>query len=67
MKRLKKDPVHKKIMATKDAFVNEDMFDPDEALSAAIDKRKFLLKQILENRNTFPSGSDDSDASDGSE
>ena len=31
MKALKKDPIHKKIMATGDDYENDDMFDPDEA------------------------------------
>ena len=53
MKALKNDPVHRKIMETKEIFANEDSFDPDEALSAAIDKRKFLLKQILEDQGRF--------------
>ena len=55
---LKRDSVHKKIMETRNAFVNEDEFDHDEALSAAIDKRKFLLKKHLENRNNIPDASD---------
>ena len=32
---LKKDAVHKKIMETKDALVNDDHFDPEEAMEAA--------------------------------
>ena len=36
---MKKDPVHRKIMKTKDAFVHEDDLDPDKALTAAIKKR----------------------------
>ena len=32
MKALKKDPIHKKIMATRDDYVNNNMFDPDEAI-----------------------------------
>jgi hypothetical protein len=59
MKALKNDPVHRKIMETKETFANEDSFDPDEALSAAIDKRKFLLKQLLEDQGRF-SDSDES-------
>ncbi len=39
------------------------MFDPDEALSAEVNKRTFLLKQHLEKRKKFPIDSDDSDAS----
>ena len=45
---MKRDPVHRKIMKTKDAFVDEDDFEPDEALTAAIKKRKFLLERLLE-------------------
>ena len=36
MKALKKDPIHKKIMATRDDYVNNNMFDPDEAIAAAV-------------------------------
>ena len=32
MSQLKRDPVHRKIMKTRDAFVADDEFDPDEAL-----------------------------------
>ena len=45
-KTLKKDSIHKKIMATRDDYVNNDMSDRDEA--AAVKKRKFLLKRLLE-------------------
>ena len=54
MKALKKDPIHKKIMATRDDYVNNDMFDPDEAIAAAVKKRKFLLKRLLEGQRRFP-------------
>jgi hypothetical protein len=43
------DPIHKKIMETRDVFVNDDNFDHREALEAAIDKRKFLLKRLFRN------------------
>ena len=59
MKALKKDPVHKKIMATRDDYVNKDMFDQDEAFAAAIEKRKFLLKRLLEDQGRFLSSDDD--------
>ena len=55
MKVLKKDPVHKKIMATQDDFVNNDMFDLDKAIAAAVKKRKFLLKRLLEGQDVFQS------------
>ena len=47
MRQLKKDPVHKKIMHTKNALVENDDFDPEEALEAAVDKRKFLIRRLL--------------------
>jgi len=47
MKKLKSDPVHKKIMQTKDDFVTDDNFDPEEAIEAAVEKRKFLFKRLL--------------------
>ena len=49
MSEMKRNPVHRKIMKTKDAFVDEDEFDPDEALAAAVRKRKFLLERMLDN------------------
>ena len=54
MKAFKKDPIHKKIMATRDDYVNNDLFDQDEAIAAAVDKRKFLLKRLLEDQGRFP-------------
>jgi hypothetical protein len=47
MRQLKKDPVRKKIMHTKDALVENDDFDPEKALEAAVDKRKFLIRRLL--------------------
>ena len=49
IQQLKKDPVHKKIMQTKDTFVNDDDFDPEEAMEAAVNKRKFLINRHLKN------------------
>ena len=53
MKALREDPIHKKIMATRDDYVNNEMFDQDEAIAAAVDKRKFLLKRLLEDQGRF--------------
>ena len=47
MRQLKKDPVHKKIMHRKDELVENDDFDPEEAMEAAVDKRKFLIRRLL--------------------
>ena len=60
MKQLKKDSVHKKIMHTKDALVENDDFDPEEALEAAVDMRKFLIKRLLKGHN-FDEENDDDD------
>ena len=60
MKQLKNDPVHKKIMQAKDAFVDNDHFDPEEAMQAAVDNRKFLIKKLLKDY-TFTEESDDED------
>ena len=53
MKTMKKELIHIKIMAARDYFVDNDMFDPDEAIAAAVDKRKFLLKRLLEDQERF--------------
>ena len=51
MAQLKKDPAHKKIMETRKRFVEDDSFDYEKALTAAINKRKFLLERMLEDRH----------------
>ena len=60
MKQLKNDPVHKKIMQTRDAFMDSDDFDPGEAMEAAVDKRKFLINRLLKDYS-FSEDSDDED------
>ena len=60
MVQLKNDPIHRKIMETKNALMKNDDFDPEEALEAAIDKRKFLIKRILKDC-TFTKENDDED------
>ena len=64
MTQMKRDPVHREIMKTKDAFVDEDDFDSDEALTAAIKKKKFLLERLLEDRQYFPDGNEEEDDDD---
>ena len=49
IRQLKRDPIHKNIMETRDVFVNDDNFDLRETLEAAIDKRKFILKRLFRN------------------
>ena len=41
-------------MSSRDDYVNNDMFDPDEAIAAALDKRKFLLERPLKDQGRFP-------------
>ena len=64
MSQLKRDPVHRKIMKTRDAFVAEDEFDLKKAFAAAVKKRKFLLECMLEERQHFPDEDDDDDDED---
>lgn len=59
MSQMKKDPVQKKIMETKERFVEEDSFDSDEAMEAAVEKRKFLLQNMLEDRQHFHDSDND--------
>ena len=47
MAQLKNDPIQRKIMQTKNALMKSDDFDPEEAMEAAIDKRKFLIRRLL--------------------
>ncbi len=59
MKQLKNDPVHTKIMQTKDAFVHNDDFDPEEAMEAAVNKRKFLFKRLLKDYSFIEENNDE--------
>ena len=47
-------------MQTKDAFVDNDDFDQEEAMGAAVDKREFLIKKLLKDY-TFTHDSDSDD------
>ena len=40
--QMKKDPIHRQIMKTKDAFANDDNFDPEEALDEETLRRYML-------------------------
>ena len=54
MKALKKDPIHKKIMATRDDYVNNDMFDPDEANCGCRRQEKVSVETAFRKSETFP-------------
>ena len=45
-------------MQTKDALVNDDDFGPEDAMEAAVNKRKFLIKRRLKDYS-FTEDSDD--------
>ena len=45
-------------MQTKDAFVNDEDFEPEEAMEGAVNKRKFLINRHLKDYN-FTGDSDD--------
>ena len=38
-------------MVTQDDYVESDMFDQDKAMAAAVNRRKFTLKNIFQNNN----------------
>ena len=46
-------------MATPDDFVGNDMSGQDEAMTVAVDKRKFLLKRLLEDEGIVLSSDED--------
>ena len=50
MKALKKDPIHKMIMATRDDYVNNNMFDPDEVIAAVVEEKVFAEKAFRRSR-----------------
>ena len=60
IQQLKKDLVDKKIMQTKVELINDDDFDPEEAMEAAVNKIKFLINRRLIDYSL----SDDSDDED---
>ena len=64
MAEVKKDLIHKKIMETRKKFIWDDSFDTDEALTAAIKKRKFFLERMLEDWPHFSDNNDDDDGDD---
>ena len=47
IRKLRKDPIHKKVMESKRRFIDEDEFDSEEATEAAVQKRKHLLKKMF--------------------
>ena len=50
---MRKDPIHKKIMQTRENLIDVDFLDREEALYSAVEKRKFLFKRLLEKRQHY--------------
>ena len=48
LQKLKKDPIHQKILATKRKLQDEEEYGSEEAWEYAIKKRKYLLNSIIE-------------------
>ena len=44
---LKQDPIHRQVIKTLRKFMDEDDMDYEEASQAAVNKRKFLLNNLL--------------------
>ena len=61
MSQMKKDPVHTKIMKARDALIEDNYFDPNEALTVAVKKRKIPLERMLEDRQHFSDENDEDD------
>ena len=53
IRQLRKDPIHKQVMETKQTFMNDDEFEAEEATEAAVHKRKYLLKKIFDGVDGF--------------
>ena len=56
--RIKHDTVHRKVMKTLRRFIDEDDMDFDEAAESAVEKRKFLLNRVMQEK-VLPDESDD--------
>ena len=61
MRQLRRNRVHRKVMNTRDEFINSDDFYHDEALETAVDKRKFLLKRLLKHNTSIEGENADND------
>ncbi|PFX15061.1 hypothetical protein AWC38_SpisGene20735 [Stylophora pistillata] len=59
--RIKQDKIHRQVMHTARRLMNEDGMDREEALEAAVDRRKFLLNRLI-NKPLLDESDDDDDA-----
>ena len=56
--RIKLDAVHRKVIKTLPRFIDEDDMDFDEAAKSAVEKQKFLLNRVMQEK-LLPDESDD--------
>ena len=61
MEELTRDPVYKQIKETRKRSIDEEDFEPDEALYHAIDKRKFLIQKAAGLLDVSDEGEEDVD------
>ena len=60
-KKLRRDNVHKQIMATKIKLEDDDDFDENEAIRYAIKKRKYLIQDVTGTLSDCELDDDDDD------
>ena len=60
--RIKNDRVHRKVMKTLRRFIEEDDMDFDEAAESTVEKRKFLLNRIMQEKLVTDESDDDGEA-----
>ena len=59
LKGLQRDSTHRKIWKTKKRLIEEEGYDEDESIDAAVNQRKFILQRMLthadvmDNTNTY--------------
>jgi hypothetical protein len=56
---MRKDPIHKKIMQTRDNLIDVDFLEREEALYSAVEKRNFLFRRLLEKRQHYSDNESD--------
>ena len=60
--RIKLDAVHRKVMKPLPRFIDEDDMDFDEAAESAVEKRKFLLNGVMQEKLLPDESNDDEEA-----
>jgi len=61
IRKLKRDPIYRKIMKTKQDLSDLDDYDEEEALECAVKKRKFLLNRLIQPMDVSSSANESTD------